>query len=67
MSSGAYGYVPIEIGRSTCILSKTNIKLQSVPPSMPLEALLIPDNLNDSEFDGIYGGTNCNFLLSQNR
>ena len=30
---------------------------------MPLEALLIPDNLTDSDFDGIDGGTDCNFII----
>ena len=42
---------------------KENIKLQFVPPSMPLEALLIPDNLTDGDFDGIDGGTDCNFIF----
>ena len=41
---------------------KINIKLQPVPPSMPLEALLIPDNLTDSDSEGIGGGTGCNFI-----
>ena len=39
-----------------------NIKLLPVPPSMPLEAPLIPDNLTDSDSDGIDGGTGCNFI-----
>ena len=30
---------------------------------MPLEALLIPVNLTDSDFDGITGGTGCNFIF----
>ena len=30
---------------------------------MPLEALLIPDNLTDSDSDGIDGGTGCNFII----
>ena len=30
---------------------------------MPLEALLIPENLTDSDSDGIGGGTGCNFIL----
>ena len=30
---------------------------------MPLEALLIPVNLTDSDSDGINGGTGCNFIL----
>ena len=30
---------------------------------MPLEALLIPDNLTDSDSDGIDGGTECYFIL----
>ena len=30
---------------------------------MPLEALLIPDNLTDSDSDGIGGGTGCNFIF----
>ena len=34
---------------------KKQIKLQPVPPSMPLEAQLIPDNLTDSDSDGIDG------------
>ena len=42
---------------------KKNIKLQPVPPPMPLEALLIPDNLTDSDSDGIGGGTGCNFIF----
>ena len=39
------------------------IKLQPVPPPMPLEAQLIPDNLTDSDSDGISGGTGCNFIF----
>ena len=31
---------------------------------MPLEALLIPENLTDSDCDGIGGGTGCNFIFS---
>ena len=38
---------------------KKNIKLQPVTPLMPLEALLIPVNLTDSDSDGINGGTGC--------
>ena len=34
-----------------------------MPPSMPLEALLIPDNLTDSDSGGIDEGTDCNFIL----
>ena len=30
-----------QIGRCNCILSKKNIKLQPVPPLIPLEALFI--------------------------
>ena len=30
---------------------------------MPLEALLIPENLTDSDSDGIGGGTGCNFII----
>ena len=30
---------------------------------MPLEALLIPENLTDSDSDGIGGGTSCNFIF----
>ena len=30
---------------------------------MPLEALLIPENLTDSDSDGIGGGTGCNFIF----
>ena len=30
---------------------------------MPLEALLIPDNLTDSDSDGINGCTGCNFIF----
>ena len=30
---------------------------------MPLEALLIPVNLTDSDSDGINGGTGCNFIF----
>ena len=41
---------------------KKNIKLQPVTPLMPLEALLIPVNLTDSDSDGINGGTGCNFI-----
>ena len=29
---------------------------------MPLEALLIPVNLTNSDYDGINGGTGCNFI-----
>ena len=53
----------LEIGRCNCILSKKNIKLQPVPPPMPLEALLIPENLTDSDSDGIGGGISCNFIF----
>ena len=38
-------------------------KLQPVPPPMPLEALLISDNLTDSDSNGIGGGTGCNFIF----
>ena len=51
-----------QIGRCNCILSQKNIKLQTVPPSMPLEALLILDNLTDSDSNGIDGGTGYNFI-----
>ena len=50
-----------KIGRSTCILSKENIQLQPVTPPMPLEALLISENLTDSDSNGIGRGTGCNF------
>ena len=30
---------------------------------MPLEALLIPDNLTDSDSDGIGGSTDFNFII----
>ena len=30
---------------------------------MPLEALSIPDNLTDSDSDGIDGGTGCNYIF----
>ena len=39
------------------------IKLQPVPPPMPLKALLIPENLTNSDSDGIGGGTGCNFIF----
>ena len=42
---------------------KKNIKLQPVTPLMPLEALLIPVNLTDSDSYGINGGTGCNFIF----
>ena len=42
---------------------KIFIKLQPVTPLMPLEALLIPVNLTDSDCDGINGGTGCNFIF----
>ena len=42
---------------------KKNIKLQPVTPLMPLEALLIPVNLTDSDSDGINGGTGCNLIF----
>ena len=51
------------IGRSNCVLSQKNIKLQPVTPLMPLEALLIPVNITDSDSDGINGGTGCNLYL----
>ena len=41
---------------------KKNIKLQPVTPPMPLKALLISENLTDSDSDGIGGGTGCNFI-----
>ena len=40
-----------------------NVKLQPVTPSMPLEALLIPVNVSDSQSYDIYGGKKCNSLL----
>ena len=40
-----------------------NIKLQPVPPRKPLEALLIPENLTDSDPDGISGRTGSNFIF----
>ena len=40
-----------------------NIKLQPVTPLMPLEALLIPVNPTNSGYDGINGGTGCNFIF----
>ena len=43
--------------------SKKNIKLQPVTPLMPLEALLIPVNPTKSDYDGINGGTGCNFIF----
>ena len=30
---------------------------------MAMEALLIPDNLTDSDSNGIDGGTGCNFIF----
>ena len=30
---------------------------------MPLEALLIPVNPTNSDYDGINGGTGCNFIF----
>ena len=30
---------------------------------MPLEAPLIPENLTDSDSEGIGGGTGCNFIF----
>ena len=42
---------------------KKNIKLQPVTPLMPLEALLIPVNPTNSDYDGIKGGTGCNFIF----
>ena len=42
---------------------KQNIKLQPVTPLMPLEALLIPVNPTNSDYDGINGGTGCNFIF----
>ena len=52
-----------QIGRCNCILSPKNTKLQPVTPLMPLEALLIPVNLTDSDSDGINRGTGCNFIF----
>ena len=42
---------------------KKYIKLQPVTPLMPLEALLIPVNPTSSDYDGINGGTGCNFIF----
>ena len=42
---------------------KKNIKLQPVTLLMPLEALLIPVNPTNSDYDGINGGTGCNFIF----
>ena len=42
---------------------KKKIKLQPVTPLMPLEALLIPVNPTNSDYDGIIGGTGCNFIF----
>ena len=52
-----------QIGRCNCIWSQKNIKLQPATTLMPLEALLIPVNLTDSDSDGINGGTGCNFIF----
>ena len=43
---------------------KKNIKLQPVTPLMPLEALLIPVNPTNSDYDGINGVTGCNFIFT---
>ena len=43
---------------------KKKIKLQPVTPLMPLEALLIPVNPTNSDYDGINGGTGCNFIFT---
>ena len=45
---------------------KNKIKLQPVPPPMLLEALLVPDNLTDSDSDDIDGGTGCNLRSQKN-
>ena len=42
---------------------KKKKKLQPVTPLMPLEALLIPVNQTNSDYDGINGGTGCNFIF----
>ena len=42
---------------------KENIKLQPVTRLIPLEALLIPVNPTNSDYDGINGGTGCNFIF----
>ena len=42
---------------------KKNIKLQPVTPLMPLEALLIPVNPTNSDYDGINEVTGCNFIF----
>ena len=55
-----------QIGRCNCILSTKNMKLQPVPPPMPLEALLIPENLTDSDSNGIGGGKGCNYIFLHN-
>ena len=34
---------------------------------MPLEALLIPVNPTNSDYDGINGGTGCNFIFFNQR
>ena len=49
-----------QICRCIIVFYPKKIKLQPVPPSMPLEALLIPVNLTDSDSNGIDGGTGCN-------
>ena len=64
-------YVFIYVCISSCSLSwphrsiflAKNIKLQPVPPPMPLEALLTPDNLTYIASDGIGGATGCNFIF----
>ena len=52
-----------QIGRCNCILTEKNINYNLVAPLMPLEALLIPVNLTDSDSDGFNGGTGCNFII----
>ena len=42
---------------------RKNIKLQPVPQSKPLEALLISNNTIYFASDGIDGGTGCNFIF----
>ena len=50
------------LGVTVFYMKKIN-KLQPVPPSMSLDALLRPDNVTDSASDEIDGRTGCNFIF----
>ena len=53
----------MEIPKSRDYKKSPGLKTLPVTPLMPLEALLILVNPTNSDYDGINGGTGCNFIF----